>query len=95
MLPNGTQITEKGTTVYFRCLTFPYPSQVLNLTFSGPLSNNTILATTELPLLDYSIENIQPRSQGVYNCTAINTVSNRRVNNSTELLVYCKSTLIL
>lgn len=87
-LPNGTRVTKKGTTVYFKCLTFPNPSQVLNLTFSGPLSNNTTLATTERPLLEYSIENIQPRSQGVYNCSFINTVSNRRVNNSTELLVY-------
>ncbi|MED6287470.1 hypothetical protein CHARACLAT_016685, partial [Characodon lateralis] len=83
-----TLIAEKGSTVYFRCFTLSYPSQQLNLTFSGSLTNITSLASTILPLLEYSIVNIQPRSQGVYTCSALTTVSNRRVDNSTELLVY-------
>ncbi|MED6242212.1 hypothetical protein ATANTOWER_001630 [Ataeniobius toweri] len=88
VLPNRTLIAEKGSTIYFRCFTLSYPSHQLNLTFSGALTNITSLASTALPRLEYSIVNIQPRSQGVYTCSALTTVSNRRVDNSTELLVY-------
>uniref|UniRef100_A0A3Q2NXS8 V-set and immunoglobulin domain containing 10 n=1 Tax=Fundulus heteroclitus TaxID=8078 RepID=A0A3Q2NXS8_FUNHE len=88
VLPNRTLVTEKGTNVYFSCLALSSPSQQLNLTFRGALTDNTSLASTILPLLEYSIHDIQPSSQGVYTCSALNTVSNRTVANSTELLVY-------
>ncbi|XP_014845282.1 PREDICTED: V-set and immunoglobulin domain-containing protein 10 isoform X1 [Poecilia mexicana] len=88
VLPNRTLVTEEGKSVSFKCSTRPSPSQQLNLTFSGASNNNTSLTFTPLPILEYTIENIQPSNQGVYTCSAVNTVSNRMVNNSTELLVY-------
>ncbi|KAM4746499.1 V-set and immunoglobulin domain-containing protein 10 isoform 1-T1 [Anableps anableps] len=88
VLPNRTLVAERGTTLSFKCMTLSYPSQQLNLTFSGALTNNTTLASTIRPVLDYTIENIQPKSQGVYTCSSLKPNSNHRVNNSTELLVY-------
>uniref|UniRef100_A0A3B3V8A7 V-set and immunoglobulin domain containing 10 n=1 Tax=Poecilia latipinna TaxID=48699 RepID=A0A3B3V8A7_9TELE len=88
VLPNRTLVTEEGKSVSFKCSTRPSPSQQLNLTFSGASNNNTSLAFSPLPILEYAIENIQPSNQGVYTCSALNTVSNHMVNNSTELLVY-------
>ncbi|XP_038149435.1 V-set and immunoglobulin domain-containing protein 10 isoform X1 [Cyprinodon tularosa] len=87
-LLNGTLVTQRGSSIYFKCLSLSYPSQQLNLTFSGASANNISLASTVLPVLEHSIQNIEPESQGVYTCTALNTFSKRRVDNRTELLIY-------
>ncbi|XP_054895793.1 V-set and immunoglobulin domain-containing protein 10 isoform X2 [Poeciliopsis prolifica] len=88
VLPNRTLVCEKGETLYFKCMARSYPSQQLNLTFSGASNSNTSLAFTPFPILNYTIKDIQPSNQGVYTCSALNTVSNRMVKDSHELLVY-------
>ncbi|XP_037536138.1 V-set and immunoglobulin domain-containing protein 10 [Nematolebias whitei] len=87
-LPNGTLFTSQDTFVHFHCAASSYPSQQLSLKFSGAPSSNNTLNSTSQSSLDFRIKSIQRSSQGVYTCSAINTVSNRTVNRSTELLVY-------
>ncbi|XP_005803914.1 V-set and immunoglobulin domain-containing protein 10 [Xiphophorus maculatus] len=88
VLPNRTLVSKKGDSLCFKCMAWSSSSQQLNLTFSGASNNNTSLAFTPSPVLNYTIKDIQPSNQGVYTCSALNTVSNRMVKNSTELLVY-------
>lgn len=90
-LSNGTLIVFRGSTVSFNCSASSYPSQHLTWGFSGASPPNDTLLTGLGPWLEYRIENVQPGAQGVYSCTAHNTVSNQTVKKSTELLVYCES----
>ncbi|XP_013866601.1 V-set and immunoglobulin domain-containing protein 10, partial [Austrofundulus limnaeus] len=83
VLPNGTLVTNQGTSVGVRCTTFSTSPQQLSLTFS----NNTLTSTSQSSL-DFSVENIQRSSQGVYTCSARNANSSWTVSRSTELLVY-------
>lgn len=89
-LSNGTLVALRGSTVLFNCSGSSYPSQQLTWSFKGASSSNNSLVSNSGSWLDFRIEDIQPRSQGVYSCMANNTVSHQAVNKSTQLLVYCK-----
>ncbi|XP_028433988.1 V-set and immunoglobulin domain-containing protein 10 isoform X2 [Perca flavescens] len=87
-LSNGTLIVYRGSTVFFNCSGSSYPSQQLTWAFRGASSSNESLVTNSEAWLDFRIEDIQPRAQGVYSCRANNTVTHQAANKSTELLVY-------
>ncbi|XP_020774733.2 V-set and immunoglobulin domain-containing protein 10 isoform X1 [Boleophthalmus pectinirostris] len=92
VLPNGTYTIIKGSSVYFMCSAFSYPSQELTLAFTG-LTNGSrsLVNNTGQPLLEYRTENIQPSAQGIYSCIAQNNVSHQETNKSAEVLVYYAS----
>ncbi|KAF1389527.1 hypothetical protein PFLUV_G00074330 [Perca fluviatilis] len=87
-LSNGTLIVYRGSTVFFNCSGSSYPSQQLTWAFRGASSSNESLVSNSESWLDFRIEDIQPRAQGVYSCRANNTVTHQAANKSTELLVY-------
>ncbi|XP_032372995.1 V-set and immunoglobulin domain-containing protein 10 [Etheostoma spectabile] len=87
-LSNGTLIAYQGSTVFFNCSGSSYPSQQLTWTFSGNSSSNKLLFTDSKSWLYFRIEDIQARAQGIYSCSANNTVSHQTANKSTQLLVY-------
>ncbi|XP_017283256.1 V-set and immunoglobulin domain-containing protein 10 isoform X1 [Kryptolebias marmoratus] len=87
-LPNGTLIINQGTPVSIHCEASSSPSQQLSLTFSGAPSGNNTLNSTSRSSLDFRIEKVQRSSQGVYTCSAVDTVSNLTAQRSAELLVY-------
>lgn len=90
ILPNGTVIVYQGSSVFFNCSSSSYPSQRLNWAFAGPSSTNGSLASGSGAWLNFRIEDVQPSAQGVYSCTANNSVSYQAANRSSQLLVYCK-----
>ncbi|XP_054628429.1 V-set and immunoglobulin domain-containing protein 10 isoform X1 [Dunckerocampus dactyliophorus] len=89
LLSNGTLVTYRGSTVSFHCVASSYPSQHLTWTFRGAGAGNGSLASTaEAPWLDFRLKDIQADAQGVYSCTANNTVTHQAANKSAQLLVY-------
>ncbi|XP_047197324.1 V-set and immunoglobulin domain-containing protein 10 [Hippoglossus stenolepis] len=87
-LSNGTLIVYRGSSVSFNCSGSSFPSQHLTLAFTGAWSSNESLASGSGSWLSYTIENIQPSSQGLYSCRAHNNVSDQTVQKSHQLLVY-------
>ncbi|CAB1442421.1 unnamed protein product [Pleuronectes platessa] len=87
-LSNGTLIVYRDSSVSFNCSGSSFPSQHLNLSFTGGSSSNVSLASGSGSWLSHTIENIQPSSQGLYSCRAHNNVSDRTVQKSHQLLVY-------
>ncbi|XP_041854331.1 V-set and immunoglobulin domain-containing protein 10 isoform X2 [Melanotaenia boesemani] len=88
VLHNGTVVAYRGSSVTLNCSAFSYPSQQLSWAFKGASYSNDTLASTSESSLGFKMENVQPSTQGVYTCMALNTVSNKSVSKSTELLVY-------
>ncbi|KAG7236492.1 hypothetical protein INR49_000866 [Caranx melampygus] len=88
VLPNGTIIVYQGSSISFNCSASSYPSQQLTWAFTGASSSNVSLTSGSRAWLVYRIEDVQPSAQGVYSCTANNTVSYQAVNRSSQLLVY-------
>ncbi|XP_061880455.1 V-set and immunoglobulin domain-containing protein 10 isoform X1 [Entelurus aequoreus] len=88
VLSNGTLVTYRGSTVSFHCVADSYPSQHLNWTFRGAADVNHLLASSQAPWLDFRMKDVQPAAQGVYSCSANNTVSHNAANRSAQLLVY-------
>ncbi|XP_061788536.1 V-set and immunoglobulin domain-containing protein 10-like [Nerophis lumbriciformis] len=88
VLSNGTLVTYRGSTVSFHCVADSYPSQQMNWTFRGAADENHLMASAQAPWLDFRIKDVQPAAQGVYSCSANNTVSHHAANKSAELLVY-------
>ncbi|XP_053276949.1 LOW QUALITY PROTEIN: V-set and immunoglobulin domain-containing protein 10 [Pleuronectes platessa] len=87
-LSNGTLIVYRDSSVSFNCSGSSFPSQHLNLSFTGGSSSNVSLASGSGSWLSHTIENIQPGSQGLYSCRAHNNVSDRMVQKNHQLLVY-------
>ncbi|KAI3371966.1 hypothetical protein L3Q82_006836 [Scortum barcoo] len=87
-LSNGTLVVYRGVTVSFNCSSLSYPSQQLTWAFSGASSSNESLISKSGSWLDFKIEEVQPSAQGLYSCTANNTISYQTANRSTQLLVY-------
>ncbi|XP_071013224.1 V-set and immunoglobulin domain-containing protein 10-like [Oncorhynchus clarkii lewisi] len=87
-LSNGTLIVHRGSTVLFNCSSWSYPSQRLSWGFQGVASRNDSLTAGSGSWLDFRIEDIQPTAQGNYICRAQNSVSQKEVGWSKELLVY-------
>ncbi|XP_076007205.1 V-set and immunoglobulin domain-containing protein 10 [Genypterus blacodes] len=87
-LPNGTSVVFRGSTVYFMCSSFSYPSQQLSWGFSGDSFSNDSLFSGTSSWLEFRIDAIQPSDQGVYSCRAQNTVSNQTASSSSQLIVY-------
>uniref|UniRef100_A0A3Q1F3Y2 V-set and immunoglobulin domain containing 10 n=1 Tax=Acanthochromis polyacanthus TaxID=80966 RepID=A0A3Q1F3Y2_9TELE len=87
-LSNGTLFIVRGSSVTFNCSASSYPSQQLTWGFTGASSSNTSLVSSSGSWLDLRIDDVQPSAQGVYSCSARNSVSQQTVNKSSELLVY-------
>ncbi|KAK6306028.1 hypothetical protein J4Q44_G00229530 [Coregonus suidteri] len=87
-LSNGTLVVVRGSTVSFNCSSLSYPSQSLSLGFQGVASSNDSLAVGSGSWLGFRIEDVQPTAQGNYSCRAQNSISQKAVGWSTELLVY-------
>ncbi|KAK6313512.1 hypothetical protein J4Q44_G00168590 [Coregonus suidteri] len=87
-LSNGTLVVHRGSTVLFNCSSWSYPSQSLSWGFQGVASSNDSLTAGSGSWLDFRIEDIQPTAQGNYSCRAQNSVSQKAVDWSRELLVY-------
>lgn len=90
VLPNGTLVAYRGSTVSFICSGSSGPSQRLTWAFTGAAASNDSLLSTSGSSLDFRIKDIQPSDQGTYTCRAVNTTSQQALEKSTELLVYCK-----
>ncbi|XP_034548291.1 V-set and immunoglobulin domain-containing protein 10 isoform X2 [Notolabrus celidotus] len=87
-LSNGTLTVHRGSAVSFNCSASSYPSQQLSWSFKGATFYNESLVSSSGSWLDFRIDDIQPRDQGVYTCRANNNFTNQAVNKSTQLLVY-------
>nr|XP_057925625.1 V-set and immunoglobulin domain-containing protein 10 isoform X2 [Doryrhamphus excisus] len=89
LLSNGTLVTYRGSTVSFHCAASSYPSQRLTWIFRGvSAGDGSLVSTAEASWLDFRLKDIQADAQGVYSCTANNTVSHQAANKSAQLLVY-------
>ncbi|KAK2838001.1 hypothetical protein Q5P01_015213 [Channa striata] len=87
-LPNGTFFARRGSTVFFNCSASSYPSQQLTWALKGASTANESLVSSSGSWLESKIQDIQPSAQGVYICTANNTVSHEAASASSQLLVY-------
>ncbi|KAL0979041.1 hypothetical protein UPYG_G00179730 [Umbra pygmaea] len=87
-LSNGTLYIQNGSTLIFNCSSLSYPSSSLSWGFHGVASSNDSLVVGNGSWLVFSIEDIQPKDQGNYSCTAQNSISHKSFTLMKELLVY-------
>ncbi len=95
LLQNGTLYVKQGTDVYFNCSSESFPSQNLTWTVEDLALDSSYRASGNKSFLEFSISNIQPSDQGMYTCTSQNTLSMTTVHKSQELLVYCKTDVLI
>ncbi|XP_051924939.1 V-set and immunoglobulin domain-containing protein 10 [Hippocampus zosterae] len=95
VLPNGTLVAHRGSSVSFHCAAVSYPSQSLAWSFAGTLvdaAGGTPLASApSAPWLDFRVKDVQPEAQGFYMCLANNTLTHVVAGTSAQLLVYYAS----
>ncbi|XP_057219170.1 V-set and immunoglobulin domain-containing protein 10 [Triplophysa rosa] len=88
-LKNGTLYVKKGSDVLFNCSSKSQPAQNLTWLFENSASNGAVdKGFGNESYLNFSIRNIQLSDQGIYRCTAQNTLSMRTEKKNQELLVY-------
>ncbi|CAL8344702.1 unnamed protein product [Lota lota] len=89
VLPNGTLVAFRGLNVSFNCSSSSaLPSRTLSWGYWGAGPSNASLASGNGAWLGLRILDIQPSDQGEYWCESRSSLSSRRTNCSTKLLVY-------